>query len=141
MRCSQLASRTKSTESLKRCLADVQVCLFSATMPPEILDMTKKFMRDPVQILVKRDELTLEGIQQFYVAIEREDWKLDVLCDLYATLTITQSIIYCNTRRKVDLLEREMTDRDFTVSVIHADLDQDTRSLVMRQFRSGCSRV
>lgn len=121
--------------------ASVQVCLFSATMPPEILDMTKKFMRDPVRILVKKDELTLEGIQQFYVAIEREEWKLDTLCDLYETLTVTQSIIYCNTRRKVDFLERQMSSRDFTVSVIHADLNQEARNLVMRQFRSGSSRV
>merc|ERR1712124_44794 len=121
--------------------ASVQVCLFSATMPPEILDMTKKFMRDPVRILVKKDELTLEGIQQFYVAIEKEDWKLETLCDLYETLTVTQSIIYCNTRRKVDFLESEMSKRDFTVSVIHADLDQEARNLVMRQFRSGSSRV
>jgi translation initiation factor 4A len=119
----------------------VQVCLFSATMPPEILDITKKFMRDPVRILVKRDELTLEGIRQFYVAAEREEWKMEILCDLYGTLTITQCIIYCNTRRKVDLLERELSDRDFTVSVIHAELNQDERSLVMRQFRSGSSRV
>jgi translation initiation factor 4A len=82
---------------------DVQACLFSATMPPEILDLTKRFMRNPVQILVKRDQLTLEGIQQFYVACEREEWKLDVLCDLYETLTISQSIVYCNTRRKAEL--------------------------------------
>merc|ERR1712050_73221 len=115
---------------------DVQVCLFSATMPPEVLDLTKKFMRDPVQILVKRDQLTLEGIQQFYVACEREEWKLDVLCDLYETLTISQSIIYCNSRRKAEALEHEMTKRDFTVSVIHADLDHKERQLVMREFRS-----
>merc|ERR1711879_358748 len=120
---------------------DVQVCLFSATMPPEILDLTEKFMREPVRILVKKDELTLEGIQQFYVAIEKEDWKLETLCDLFEVLTISQSIIYCNTRRKVDALEREMTKRDFTVSVIHADLGQEERSLVMRQFQSGSSRV
>lgn len=119
--------------------AAVQVCLFSATMPPEIFDMTKKFMRDPVRILVKKEELTLEGIQQYYVAIEKEDWKLETLCDLYETLTVTQSIIYCNTRRKVDFLEQQMSARDFTVSVIHADLDQEARNLVMRQFRSGSS--
>merc|ERR1712045_689029 len=82
---------------------NVQVCLFSATMPPDILDLTSKFMRDAVQILVKKDALTLEGIRQFYVAVEKEDWKIDTLCDLYETLTITQAIIYCNTRRKVDL--------------------------------------
>mmetsp|Transcript_167952 Transcript_167952/g.297517 ORF Transcript_167952/g.297517 Transcript_167952/m.297517 type:complete len:394 (+) Transcript_167952:129-1310(+) len=121
--------------------SDVQVCLFSATMPPDILDMTKKFMRDTVQILVKKDELTLEGIKQFYVGIEKEEWKLETLCDLYETFTITQAIIYCNKRRKVDFLAHEMTKRDFTVSIMHADLDQEERELVMREFRSGSSRV
>ena len=71
--------------------------------------------------------------------IEEEEWKLHTLCDLYETLTLTQAIIYCNTRRKVDYLEQQMTQRDFTVSVIHAELDQDARSLVMRQFQSGSS--
>ena len=68
----------------------VHVGLFSATMPADVLELTSKFMRDPVQILVKRDELTLDGIKQFYVMVEREEWKLDTLCDLYETLTITQ---------------------------------------------------
>merc|ERR1712232_1471995 len=121
--------------------AEVQVCLFSATMPADILDLTKKFMRSLIQILVKKNQLTLEGIQQFYIAIEREQWKLETLCDLYETMTITQSIIYCNTRRKVDLLEHEMGKRDFTVSVMHADLSQEERTLVMRQFQSGSTRV
>merc|ERR1712224_828425 len=120
---------------------NVQVCLFSATMAPEILDLTTKFMRDAVRILVKKDELTLEGIRQFYVAIEKEEWKLDTLGDLYETLTITQAIIYCNTRRKVDFLQDQLTKRDFTVSVMHAELDQKERDLVMREFRSGSSRV
>jgi len=120
---------------------NVQVCLFSATMAPEILDLTSKFMRDAVRILVKKDELTLEGIRQFYVAIEKEEWKLDTLCDLYETLTITQAIIYCNTRRKVDFLSDQLAKRDFTVSVMHAELDQKERDLVMREFRSGSSRV
>ena len=119
----------------------IQVCLFSATMAPEILDVTTKFMRDAVRILVKKDELTLEGIRQFYVAIEKEEWKLDTLCDLYETLTITQAIIYCNTRRKVDFLADQLTKRDFTVSTMHAELDQKERDLVMREFRSGSSRV
>lgn len=120
---------------------NVQVCLFSATMAPEILDLTSKFMRDAVRILVKKDELTLEGIRQFYIAIEKEDWKLDTLCDLYETLTITQAIIYCNTRRKVDFLADQLGKRDFTISTMHAELDQKERDLVMREFRSGSSRV
>lgn len=60
-----------------------QVVLLSATLPHEILEMTTKFMTDPIRVLVKRDELTLEGIKQFFVAVEREEWKFDTLCDLY----------------------------------------------------------
>ncbi|EFJ16567.1 hypothetical protein SELMODRAFT_85554 [Selaginella moellendorffii] len=119
----------------------VQVGLFSATMPPEALEITRKFMNKPVRILVKRDELTLEGIKQFYVNVEREDWKLDTLCDLYETLAITQSVIFCNTRRKVDWLTDKMRSRDHTVSATHGDMDQNTRDIIMREFRSGSSRV
>uniref|UniRef100_A0A7S0BWH4 RNA helicase n=2 Tax=Sar TaxID=2698737 RepID=A0A7S0BWH4_9STRA len=119
----------------------VQVCLFSATMPLEVLEVTANFMRDPVRILVKKDELTLEGIKQFYIAVDKEEWKLETLCDLYETLTITQAIIYCNTRRKVDWLQENMQNRDFTVSCMHGDMDQRERDLIMREFRSGSSRV
>ena len=119
----------------------VHVGLFSATMPADVLELTSKFMRDPIRILVKRDELTLDGIKQFYVMVEREEWKLDTLCDLYETLTITQAMIFVNTRRKVEWLTEKMHARDFTCSAIHADLDQKERELIMREFRSGSSRV
>ena len=119
----------------------VQCILFSATMPLEVSEVTKKFMIDPVRILVKRDELTLDGIKQFYINCEREEWKLDSLCDLYKTLTITQAVIYCNTRRKVDWLSENMQERDYTVSSIHGDMDQKERDLIMNNFRSGSSRV
>ncbi|KAG6857607.1 hypothetical protein H0H87_010175 [Tephrocybe sp. NHM501043] len=120
---------------------DTQVALFSATMPVEVLEVSKKFMRDPVRILVKRDELTLEGIKQFYIAVEKEDWKLDTLCDLYETITITQAVIFCNTRRKVDLLTDQMLSREFTVSAMHGDMDQKQRELLMKEFRTGSTRV
>jgi translation initiation factor 4A len=119
----------------------VQVCLFSATMPEEILDISKRFMRDPVRILVKKEEVTLEGIKQFYVSVEREDWKFDTLCDLYETLTITQAIIYCGTKRKVNWLTDKMIQKDFTVSSMHGDMLQNERELIMKEFRSGSSRV
>jgi len=121
--------------------SSVQVCLFSATLPQEILEISNKFMREPVRILVKRDELTLEGIKQFYVAVDKEEWKLETLCDLYETLTITQAIIYCNTRRKVDWLTDKMGSRDFTVSSMHGDMTGQERELIMKEFRSGSSRV
>merc|ERR1712142_1258161 len=82
----------------------IQVILLSATMPADVMEVTTKFMREPKRILVNKDELTLEGIRQFYVYVEKEDWKMDTLCDIYETLTITQSVIFCNTRRKVDFL-------------------------------------
>merc|ERR1711982_210022 len=97
--------------------------------------------REPVRILVKKAELTLEGIKQFYIAVDKEEWKLETLCDLYETLTITQAIIYCNTRRKVDWLQEQMQERDFTVSCMHGDMDQRERDIIMREFRSGSSRV
>ncbi|KAL6544337.1 hypothetical protein OROGR_010834 [Orobanche gracilis] len=119
----------------------IQVGVFSATMPPEALEITRKFMNKPVRILVKRDELTLEGIKQFYVNIDKEEWKLETLCDLYETLAITQSVIFVNTRRKVDWLTDKMRSRDHTVSATHGDMDQNTRDIIMREFRSGSSRV
>jgi len=121
--------------------ANTQVILLSATMPADVLDVTKRFMREPVRILVKKEELTLEGIRQFYIDVEREEWKLDTLCDLYETLTITQAVIFCNTRRKVDWLTEKMHARDFTVSAMHGDMDQKERDVIMREFRSGSSRV
>jgi len=106
-----------------------------------VLEVTKKFMRDPIRILVKRDELTLEGIRQFYIAVEKEDWKLDTLCDLYETVTITQAVIFCSTRRKVDWLTQKLHGREFTVSAMHGDMPQDQREVIMKEFRSGSSRV
>lgn len=120
---------------------EIQVILLSATMPDEVLEVTSRFMRDPIRILVKKEELTLEGIRQFYISVEREEWKLDTLCDLYETLTITQAVIFSNTRRKVDWLTEKMHERDFTVSAMHGDMDQKERDVIMREFRSGSSRV
>jgi len=119
----------------------VQVGLFSATMPPEALEITQRFMNSPVRILVKRDELTLEGIKQFYISVEREEWKLDTLCDLYDTLNITQAVIFCNTRRKVDWLTDKMRAREFTVSSTHGDIGQKERDVILNEFRTGSSRV
>jgi len=119
----------------------VQVGLFSATMPADALEITEKFMKSPVRILVKRDELTLEGIKQFYINVEKEDWKLDTLCDLYEPLNIAQAVIFCNTRRKVDWLTDKMRSRDFTVSSTHGDIGQKERDVILNEFRTGSSRV
>ncbi|KAL8038138.1 hypothetical protein ABFX02_11G084900 [Erythranthe guttata] len=120
---------------------EIQVVLVSATLPNEILEMTSKFMTDPVRILVKRDELTLEGIRQFFVAVEREEWKFDTLCDLYDILTITQAVVFCNTKQKVDWLAAQMRKNNFTVSSMHGDMPQKERDAIMGEFRSGQTRL
>jgi len=120
---------------------NVQCCLFSATMPPDILKLTTDFMRDPIRILVKKDELTLEGIAQYYIPIEKEDWKFATLADLYENLDIAQAIIYANTRKKVETLSKQMTEKDFVVSFMHGEMDQTQRELIMKEFRTGSTRV
>ena len=118
-----------------------QVVLVSATMPKEIIDMTSKFMNNPVKILVKRDELTLEGIRQFFVSVEKEEWKLDTLIDLYNTLTITQAVIFCNSVKKVEWLANKLRESSFTVSAMHGKMPQSERDKIMEEFRAGNSRV
>jgi len=120
---------------------DTQICLFSATMPPEIIKMTENIMTDPAKILVKNENLTLEGIKQFYINVEKEEWKLETLTDLYETMTITQAVIFLNTRRKVDWLKEKLGEKDFTVSSMHGDMDQQERDVIMKEFRTGSSRV
>ena len=120
---------------------ETQVVLVSATLPQEVLEMSTKFMTDPIRILVKRDELTLEGIKQFFVAVEKEEWKFYTLCDLYDTLTITQAVIFCNTKRKVDWLTDKMRQNNFTVSSMHGDMPQKERDAIMGEFRGGTTRV
>lgn len=119
----------------------IQVVVVSATMSKDILEITKKFMSDPVKILVKRDEISLDVIKQYYVDVEKEEWKFDTLCDLYDSLTITQCVIFCNTRKKVDWLSRKLTQTNFSVSSMHGDMKQEERDQVMNDFRSGKARV
>ena len=120
---------------------NVQVALFSATMPQDILDISKKFMRDPVRILVKKDELTLEGIKQFYIDVQREEVKIEVLADLYATMSIAQCVIFCNTRRKVEYVTDQMIKRGFAVSCTHGDLEPAERNAILNDFKLGTTRV
>ena len=103
--------------------------------------MTEKFMENPFKLLVKRDEITLDGIKQFFIAVEKEDYKFATLCDLYDTLTITQSVVFCNTRRRVEWLADKMREQNFTVSHMHGEQPQKERDAIMSEFRSGESRV
>jgi translation initiation factor 4A len=119
----------------------IQVGLYSATMGENFFAITRKFMRNPVYILVKAEQLTLDGIKQFYINMEKPDFKFDTLCDLYSVLTISQCIIYCNNRRGVEDLTVRMQEQNFTVSYIHGDMSPNEREITMADFRSGKTRV
>merc|ERR1712227_851502 len=101
-----------------------QVVLVSATLPHEVLELTHKFMTDPILVLVKREE-----------------WKFDTLCDLYDSLTITQAVIFCNTRKKVEWLVEKLRQNNFTVSCMHGEMKQIERDAIMNEFRAGSTRV
>jgi translation initiation factor 4A len=118
-----------------------QIGVFSATMPPDVLDLTTKFLKDPVRIVLTKEVLSLQGIRQYYVYLERDEYKFDVLLDLYERLSVSQAVIFVNTRRRADWLAKELDSRDFTVSCIHSDLHPAERTAVMEQFKVGRSRI
>lgn len=124
-----------------RFLPPTQVVLVSATLPHDVLEMTNRFMTEPVKILVRRDEITVDAIRQFFVSVDKEEYKFETLCDLYDTMTVALAVIFCNTRKKVEWLTRKMTAEQFTVSSMHGDMPQAERDLIMKDFRDAKSRV
>tara|TARA_B100000963_G_scaffold143333_1_gene124890 strand:+ start:307 stop:1518 length:1212 start_codon:yes stop_codon:yes gene_type:complete len=120
---------------------EAQICIFSATLPPPALELTDKFMKNPNKILVKTDEITLEGIKQYYLGVQHENWKTATLFDLYDNLSMKQTIIFCNSKRKAEWLKEQLTAENFTVSCIHSDLTQVVRDKTMKSFRLGTSRI
>jgi len=106
-------------------------------MPEEVLEMTQELLNKPFQLLVKRNEVSLEGIKQFFVNVEQEKWKFDTLCDLYDSMTITQSVVFCNNKKKVDWLAQQMKIANFPIASIHGDMPQKDRDAVMDNFRVG----
>jgi len=120
---------------------NIQVGLFSATMTPEFFRISKCFMRNPVKILVKDEDLTLEGIKQFYINLEHNEFKYETLCDLYDLCSVSQTIIYCNSRTMVEELYRKLGEDNFSCVCMHGDLSQDERNKIMEEFRNGTSRI
>jgi translation initiation factor 4A len=120
---------------------NIQLCLYSATVPNEIAELSKKFMRDPVRILVKSEMLTLEGISQFHINIEDDQGKYLTLKDLYESLSVSQCIIYCNSVKRVQDLYQALLEDGFPVAAIHSSMDKQERTESYKDFKSGKSRV
>ena len=120
---------------------DIQVALFSATLPSYIYSITSKLMRDPVRVSVKAEQLTLEGIAQYYVAVEDDKQKYMTLKDLYAVISVSQCIIYCNSVKRVSDLYDAMIEDGFPVCRIHSGMDKSDRDTAFAEFRTGKYRV
>lgn len=121
--------------------SNIQVAIFSATMPEEILTLSNKFMRNPIKITMKKEELNLEGIQQYFIAIQNDFYKFETLKQLFTMISVNQCIIYCNSVKRVIDLHRAMSDEGFSVCAIHSSMDKVERDNTFRNFRSGGYRV
>jgi len=120
---------------------DVQIALFSATLPSDIYNITTKIMRNPVKITVKAEQLTLEGIYQYYVAVDDDRQKYTTLKDIFSHISLSQCIIYCNSVKRVSDLFEAMREDGFPVCCIHSGMDKVARQEAFNEFRVGKSRV
>ena len=120
---------------------DVQVVLVSATLPESMSGVIDKIMRNPIKISVKREMLTLEGIAQYYIAVDDDRQKYLTLKDLFSFLSVSQCIIYCNSVKRVQDLYEAMKEDSFPVCRLHSGMDKSERAAAFSEFKSGASRV
>lgn len=120
---------------------ETQVVVSSATVNEEVLRIVNHIMNDPIIIAVKEEELTLEGISQYWIDCTKDEWKFDTILDLFQSLTVAQSIIFVNSIHKCDRLMDQFISQKFTVRAIHGRMDQIERDHVMRDFREGRVRI
>ena len=120
---------------------ETKIALFSATMDSDVIEVANQLLRDPVKILVNPEDVPLDGIKQYYIPLESEDWKYDVLCDIYQQLNINQALIYCNKRQRAEWLAEKMSTAGFPLSFIHGEMDVEERKKRMKDFRNGVVRV
>ena len=118
-----------------------QICLFSATLPEPCIETATRFLNEPIRIQVRNEQLTLEGITQYYIYTESDKYKYSTLSDLYSSMIINQLMIYCNTKQRVIYLNDNLARDGYTCECIHSDLNTNGRLDVMKQFRRGDSRV
>ena len=121
--------------------SDIQVALFSATLSPQIQPIIDKIMRKPVKITMKTEMLTLEGISQFFVAVEDDRQKYLILKDTFSAISVSQCIIYCNSVKRVADLYEAMREDGFPVCCIHSSMDPKERDAAFNEFKVGSCRV
>ena len=119
----------------------IQVAIFSATFPKEVLDLTNKFMNNPERITIKKENLTLDGIQQSFIATLNDKEKLNWLISIYKQYNGGQSIVFVNDINRVTALYNEMKNNDFSVGCMHSSLTKDERYKVLQSFMNGNENI
>lgn len=114
-----------------------QKVIVSATLSREILEITEHFMDNPIKILVKKDDLTLEGIKQYYVNVSKEQWKIDTLVDLYDNISVAQTIMFINSKKKLEWVYDTLKTKEYPVTMIHGELEQNDRNDILKNFKNG----
>lgn len=120
---------------------DIQVAMFSATLPDEILTLINTIMRNPVRITVKSDELNVEGIEQFYITVSDDRAKFEKIKLLYSTLVMSQCVIFVNSVNRVIDLYDSLNNEGFPVSCIHSSMSKADREKSLSEFRRGATRT
>jgi superfamily II DNA/RNA helicase len=140
-----LVNKQTNLEQVKTIISNIpkksQICIFSATLPKEVISLTKHFMNNPVCVLIEDKELSLDGIKQYYIDIEKETYKLDTLKDIYKKIMVSQCIIYVNTKEKGEFLYKTLTEENNMISLIHGNMDSENRAKIMNDFRIGKNRI
>lgn len=120
---------------------ECQLVLFSATYPENVREFAQRFAPNANEIKLKQEELTVDGIKQFYMDCKSEDHKVEILAAIYSLLTIGQSIIFCRMRKTADDIGKRMQAEGHAVTVLHGKLEAVDRDKTMDDFRNGKSKV
>ena len=137
----RLGFKEQIREILKFVKPHTQICLFSATMPHEAIEISKLFMKDPIKILIEAEQTTLDGIEQYYLAVKDESWKFMALNDLFEKLKMSACFIYCNSKRKAEFLREQLISNHHITECIHGKMPYGERRDIMQKFRRGNIKV
>jgi superfamily II DNA/RNA helicase len=128
-------------EFLSKIKGKAQICLISATMSKSVFSVTDTFLNNPTKVLLKKNQVAVDVILQFYINVEIEDYKFETLLDLYNIISTSQTIIFCNTIRKVTWLNDKLLENNFSITTVHGQMNQQERNNIVNEFRQGKTRL
>jgi superfamily II DNA/RNA helicase len=139
--CDELLSGTFRDEIKKILIEfkenDLQISLFSATLTNDVILLSNHILKNPAKILIKQEKLTLDGIKQTFIAVNRPDDKMNVLLDMLSTISVQQFIIYVNSKKNAELLQNFLEGENYSVLVINSSMPKYERATTLTEFKEG----